>query len=69
VINESFRACDSHELLSADEASKQGIKAALAIGSDEVANGKEFFGAEVLVERDGQTVGRFVVSIGASPLH
>ena len=68
VINAEFRASEDYELPSADHARRQGIKAALAMGADEVHAGKAFFGAEVRVEDAGQTVSRSVVSIGASPL-
>jgi hypothetical protein len=68
VTNQTFRSSNEHECSSTDAARKQGIRAALAIGSDEVTNGKPFFGAEVRVENGGETVGRFVVSIGSSPL-
>jgi len=68
VVNKNFSACDEHDLGTTDEARTEGIKGALAIGSDEIVNGKEFFGAEVKVERDNQLVGRFVVSVGASAI-
>ncbi len=68
VVNETFRASDEHELATASEARMEALKGALAIGSDEVTNGKQFFGAEVTVEKDGELVERFVVSVGASPI-
>ena len=68
VINEKFSATDDHELASRDEAHRHGVKGALAIGADEIWNGKRFFGAEVKIEEGGEVVGRFVVSIGSSPL-
>ena len=68
VTNQTFRSRNEHECSSTDAARKHGIKAALAIGSDEIINGKPFFGAEVCVELGDETLGRFVVSIGASPL-
>lgn len=68
VINADFRACADHDFPSIDDARRQGIKAALAMGADEVHGGKPFFGAEVRVEDGGETVSRFIVSIGASPL-
>lgn len=68
VVNQTFRASDDHELPSVDAALKQGIKAALAIGSDEVTDGSPFFAAEIRIEDGPETLGRFVVSIGASPL-
>ena len=68
VVNQTFSASNHHECPSTDAARKHGVRAALAIGSDEVTNGKPFFGAEVRVEQGDETLGRFVVSIGASPL-
>ena len=68
VVNHNFSACNDHEMPTLDAAEKQGLKSALAIGADEVANGTPFFGAEVRIEDDGNLVRRFVVSVGASPL-
>ena len=68
VINQTFTACNDHDLPSLDDARKQGVKAALAIGGDEVVNGKSFFGAEVRVEDGDETLGRFLVSVGWSEL-
>lgn len=68
VVNETFSACDEHELPTYSEARTEAIKGALEIGSEEVAKGKEFFGAEVKVEKGGELVGRFVVSVGAFPI-
>src|SRR4051812_10988800 len=68
VLNETFTACDEHELTTATDARDEGIKGALAIGSDEVAKGKHFFGAEVKIEQGEELIGRFVVSVGASPI-
>ena len=68
VTNGDFRACEDYDLPSIEDARRQGIKAALAMGTDEVHAGKPFFGAEVRVEDGGGTVSRSVVSIGASSL-
>lgn len=69
VTNKDFSACDGHELTSVDAAGKQGMRAALEIGIDEVGNGTPFFGAEVTVEdEEGNTISRFLVSVGATPL-
>ena len=68
VINHTFSACDSHELPSAEEAGKQGIRSALAIGVEEVTGGESFFGAEIRIEEGDKTVRRFMVSVGATPL-
>jgi hypothetical protein len=68
VVNQTFRASNEHECPSTDAAREHGIRAALAIGSDEVTKGKPFFGAEVRVENGDEILGRFLVSIGSSPL-
>jgi len=68
VVNAEFHASEEHQLESLDAARKEGIKAALAMGADEVNGGKPFFGAEVRVQDGGDTVSRAMVSVGASPL-
>jgi hypothetical protein len=68
VLNETFSACEEHELTTATAARDEAIKGALAIGSDEVVKGKQFFGAEVKIEHGDELIGRFVVSVGASPI-
>ena len=68
VVNQTFRATNDHELASFDDARMHGIRAALAIGTDEVTNGKPYFGAEVIVENGRKLLGRFVVSVGASSI-
>ena len=68
VVNHTFSATNDQDLPSFEEARKQAIKAAIAIGSDEVAKGESFFGAEVLVESGEETLCRVMVAIGTSPL-
>ena len=68
VVDETFSASEEYEGPSADAAVTQAIKAALQIGAEEVVSGKPFFVAEVKVANGGETVTRYVVSIGASPL-
>ncbi len=68
VINQTFTACDDHDLPSFDAARVKGIKAALDIGSEEVAGGNPFFAAEVIVAEKDEKLGRFLVSIGASSI-
>jgi hypothetical protein len=68
VVNHTMSAQNEQEAPSREEARKQGIKAAIAIGSDEISNGKSFFGAEVLVADGENTLERFIVAIGTSPL-
>ena len=68
IVNEHFAQSNNHEVHSLDRASSQALRGALEIGVDEVVNGKSFFAAEIRVETANEVVGRFMVSIGASPL-
>jgi len=68
ITNETFASTNNHEGHSLDDVTVQAIKAALQIGTEEVAAGKDFFGAEVKVETANEVVKRFIVSVGASPL-
>ena len=68
VVNESFTASDEHDVPSLDRATAEALRAALQIGTDEVVGGERFFAAEVKVESDDEVVGRFIVSVGASPI-
>ena len=68
VSREVRPSANHHEAATMSEAKQQGIKGALEIGVEEVHKGKPFFGAEVRLEDGDELVGRFVVSVGASPL-
>lgn len=68
VINSEFTADDEHDLGDLSTAKMQALKGALEIASEEVLKGLPFFGAEVRVERGGDQVARFLVSVGTSPL-
>jgi hypothetical protein len=68
VIDQTGTASNDEDLASLEDAREHGVKAAIAIGSDEVARGKAFFGAEVLVENGEETLSRFIVAIGTLPL-
>lgn len=56
VLNETFESCDHHEAATAS-----AIRGAPEIGVDD-------FGAEIKVENGDVRIGRYVVSVGASPL-
>ena len=68
VVNQHFRSCNEQELPTPDAARSEAIRAALEIGATEVCIDRPFFGAEVSIESDGESVGRYVVSIGMSSL-
>ena len=68
VVNSDFESSNHVEAANFGEARRHALRAVLDIGADEVCNGKTFFGAEVIVERDGEVEERFLVGIGQSPL-
>lgn len=68
IVNETFAESNDHDITSIDTAKASALRGALEIGVDEIVAGKQFFGAEVKVETANQSIARFVVSVGASPL-
>lgn len=68
MTNETFASSNDHDIATLDKAAAEALKAALRIGSDQVAGGKHFFAAEVTVESEDEMVRRYIVSIGASPI-
>jgi hypothetical protein len=68
VINSQFNSCEDVEAADAGGARKQALKAALAIGADEVCKGSAFFAAEVRIESGGEIRERMVIAIGSSRL-
>ena len=68
VTDDTISYGSDQEWPSVEAAQQQGVRGALAIASEEVAKGKMFFAAEVLIKNGEEIVGRFVVSVGASRL-
>ena len=68
VINKDFASTNAVEFSNIEDARSQAMKGALEIGSDEVAGGKPFFGAEITIEQDDMVIDRIMVSIGQTPL-
>jgi hypothetical protein len=68
VINEHFSQAGEHEAADVAQAWQGAIASAIAIGQDQVSHGNPFFGAEVTLEKGGEQIGRYVVSVGATPL-
>lgn len=50
------------------EAWKAAISSATAIDADQVSNGNPLFAAEVTVTQGKEQIGRYLVSVGATPL-
>lgn len=68
VVNQDFESSNQRDLPTIESASSEAIKGALEIGMAEVGADKPFFAAEVKLAADGEQIGRYVVSIGVSPL-
>ena len=68
IINKEFESVCEANAHSPDAARSEALRAALQIGTDEVCEGKAFFGAEVAIENEHEPTERLVVAIGASTL-
>lgn len=68
IINGHFPQSGEQEAADVVKAWQQAIASALAIGADQASHGNRFFGAEVVLEEEDKQIGRYVVSVGATPL-
>ena len=68
IVNEHFSAAAEHEAADNIQAWKQAISSAITIAAEQVSNGNPFFGAEVTIAQGKKQIGRYVVSVGATPL-
>jgi hypothetical protein len=68
VVNEHFSSSNEHDCEDVVAAWKNAISGALAIAAEQVSNGNPFFGAEVTLKEGQKRIGRYVISVGASPL-
>ncbi len=68
INNRDFRASEDIEASGLEAARTEALRGALNIGTDEVCEGKTFFGAEISIEGDGEAPERLMVAIGTSPL-
>jgi hypothetical protein len=68
IVNEHFSASEEQESPDVVQAWQSAIGSAIAIAADQVSHGNPFFGAEVTLEEGNKRIGRYVVSVGATPL-
>ena len=68
IVNEHFSQDGEHEANDVVTAWQKAIRAAIEIAADQVSHGNPFFGAEVRLEEGNKQIGRYVLSVGASPL-
>jgi hypothetical protein len=64
----TLHATGNHEARDNIEAWKSAISSAISIAADQVSHGSPFFGAEVTVAHGKEQIGRYLVSVGATPL-
>ena len=68
IVNEHFSQDAEQEAQDVTKAWQNAIGSAIAIGADQVSHGNPFFGAEVTLAEGNTQIGRYVVSVGATPL-
>ncbi len=68
VINEEFSSSTEFECRDDLAARKHAIDSALAIGAEQIAAGKPYFGAHITISEGDTNLLQLVVSAGASPL-
>lgn len=68
IVNEHFSQTGEQESTDNIEAWKAAISSAITIAADQVSHGNPFFGAEVTVAQGKEQIGRYLVSVGATPL-
>ena len=68
IINEHFSQTGEQEARDNIEAWKNVIASTISIAAEQVSHGNPFFGAEVTLTQGNEQVGRYLVSVGATPL-
>ncbi len=68
IVNEHFTSSGEHEAADDIQIWKQAISSAITVAAEQVSHGNPFFGAEVTVTKGKEQIGRYVVSVGATPL-
>jgi hypothetical protein len=68
IVNGHFAQTGEQEARDNVEVWKAAISSAITIAADQVSHGNPFFGAEVTVAQGKEQIGRYLVSVGATPL-
>jgi hypothetical protein len=68
IVNEHFSQSGELEAPDNVKAWQNAIASAISIASEQVSHGNPFFGAEVTLQEGNKQIGRYVVSVGATPL-
>ena len=68
IVNEHFSQSGDEQAADDVKIWQKAIASAITIAADQVSHGQPFFGAEVTIARGNRQIGRYMVSVGASPL-
>jgi hypothetical protein len=68
VVNKDFTASEDIDAPDVNAARTEALRGALHIGTDEICEGKMFFGAEISIQGDGKAAERLMIAIGTTPL-
>lgn len=68
ILNEHFAQSGELEAADVSKAWQEAMTSAITIAADQVSHGNPFFGAEVTLLEGNTQIGRYVVSVGATPL-
>jgi hypothetical protein len=68
IVNEHFDQSAEMEAPDVIQAWQKAISSAVTIAADTVSHGAPFFGAEVTLTEGNKQIGRYIVSVGATPL-
>ena len=68
IIDKHLTASDDYDCGDVVAAWKHAMRGALAIAKEEVSHGNPYFAAELVLDEGKKRIGRYVVSVGASPL-
>jgi hypothetical protein len=68
IVNRDFSASEDIDVADAGAARTEALRGALNIGTDEICEGKMFFGAEISIQGQDKPQERMMIAIGTSPL-
>lgn len=69
IVNEHFSQTGEQESSDNITAWQTAIASTITIAAEQVSHGNPFFGAEVTITQGNEKIGRYLVSVGATPLH
>jgi hypothetical protein len=68
ITNEHFQQSGELEAPDVSGAWTKALESAITIAADQVSHGNPYFGAVITLAEGDKRIGRYVVSVGATPL-